>query len=294
MGKILKIFSVNILAFFLFSAAASASETVNASLSAGKVFVGDVFTYKIKVELPENAHISANQSIKFDNFEIAGFSVRRIPGIPNAYELDFKMAAYKTGVLEIEPVSVFYLNPDGTNNLFFTPQSQITVESIAGEESVDDIKDIKAPKELKIKAVYTALIALSALIFVFVFVFFLRDIAERRRKANEKVLTPLEKAVKELDELYVSSKDISVKIFYYRMFEILRVYVYEKYGYDTMEMTTSEFFECAKTLLPAAITVNDLKSYLKIFNLARYADFKPDSAQAQDSYKFTKNLLESI
>lgn len=289
-----KRFFVLITLIFIFYASAFAAETINVSLSTDKVFVGDIFTYKIKAELPENAHISANQNIKPESFEIFDISVRHTSYNPNIYEIELKMAAYKTGLTEIEPLTVFYLNPDGTNNLFFTPQSQITVESVAGDESINDIKDIKMPGKRNIKTIYIVLILLFAAAFILVLVFLIRDAAEKRRKANEIVLTPFEKAINDLNELYISSKDIPVKIFYYRMFEILRIYVYEKYGYDTMEMTTAEFFECAKKLLPPDITVNEFKNYLKIFNLARYAGFKPDDVQAEESYNFTKKLLENI
>jgi hypothetical protein len=60
------------------------------------------------------------------------------------------------------------------------------------------------------------------------------------------------------------------------MSEILRTYISKKYKFDAMEMTTLEFFEKTKEFLPVEININEFKNYLKVFNLARYADFTPN------------------
>ena len=291
----IKMIIFHILAFLLLPVCVFAAESAAVSLSADKVFAGDIFILKITAELAQDARISANQNISFKEFEMADFSVNRISDIPNVYELIFKMAAYKTGILEIEPITVFYLNPDGTNNLFFTPAAQIIVESVLGEAYAGDIKDIKAPAELKMKTVYVFFLLFLSAVFVFISVLLMKDISVKRKKAKEKYLTPLEKALLDLNNIYSSPENIAnTKAFYYRLFEILRAYFSDKYGYNAMEMTTAEFFECAKKFLPPDITVNEFKNYLKVFNLARYAGFKPAGGQVEESVSFTKKLLETI
>ena len=61
-----------------------------------------------------------------------------------------------------------------------------------------------------------------------------------------------------------------------------------------MEMTTSEFFDKTKPIMPKEINVNEFKNYLKVFNLARYADFTPDEIERESNYNFTKKLLELL
>ena len=273
-----------------------AQEAVNVRLDRDKAFVGDIINFNIDVVLPENAHISANQKIKFENFEIAGTEIKRVSAVPNRYVLNFKIAAYKTGNLAIEPLTVFYINPDGTNNIFFTPETRIEIASVAGNEEIENIKDIKPPKKLNIKAGFAVLIALFAALAAFIAALLARAVMQARKKAEIAAVDPRVFAVESLKKLYDSDirKKPDIRLLYYGMSEILRTYVSKKYAFDAMEMTTSEFFEKVKKFLPGQINVNDFKNYLKVFNLARYAGFKPEDKEIESSFEFTKNLLEQL
>lgn len=275
---------------------AFAAEKASVSLSGETAFVGDIIDFKITAQLPPDAQISAGQKVTFENFDIIGYGIERVSENPNIYELNFKIAAYKTGVLDIEPVSVSYINADGSDNLFFTPEAKVEIKSVLGGQQNQDIKDIKPLVKLGIKPLYVFLMILAAAIAGILIFFLYRSISASIKIAPAAVIDPRTQALDALNGLYVSGEPekSGVKIFYYRMSEILRGYVSKQYGFDALEMTTAEFFDKMKPLLPQEININEFKNYLKVFNLARYAGFKPEKAEVEGNFNYTKNLLEKL
>jgi hypothetical protein len=189
---------------------------------------------------------------------------------------------------------VFYINPDGTNNLFFTPEKSIEIQSLIADHKSTDIKDIKSLKKLKIKDSFIILIVVVLFVIVMLTIYIGKDIIKEKEKAKIIVLDERTSSLNNLNDLYQNRANLTTRDFYYKMSEILRAYISKQYKFDAMEMTTSEFFEKTKEFLPAEINVNEFKNYLKIFNLARYADFMPNEKEIEDNYVFTKKLLELI
>ncbi|MDR2251431.1 MAG: hypothetical protein LBD98_01140 [Endomicrobium sp.] len=271
-----------------------AQEIVTVSLNKDKAYVGDVIKFVVKAELPKNAQISVVQNFKLDDFEILKTDIKRLPSDNNNYELKFEISAYKTGHLTIKPLTVFYINPDGTNNLFFTPEKSIEIQSLIADHKSADIKDIKSLKKLKIKDSFIVLIVVVLFVIVMLAIYIGKDIRKEKEKAKIIVLDERTSSLNNLNDLYQNRTNLTTRDFYYKMSEILRAYISKQYKFDAMEMTTSEFFEKTKEFLPAEINVNEFKNYLKVFNLARYANFTPNEKEIEDNYVFTKKLLELI
>jgi hypothetical protein len=288
---------INTLFVFCFCATLHGKETITASLNKNKVFVGDIINFTLKVHLPKNAQINAQQNFHFNDFDVISFRVKHILDASsdiNSYELSFDIAAYKTGRLTINPVAIFYINPDGTNNLFFTPQEHVEVESIAKSSKVVEIKDIKRLNKFKIKSLYKGLIIVTSILFILCVLYTIKSIADYFKKSKQIEVDPKTKSLNALDDLYRQKNSLSTRNFYYRMSEILRTYISKQYKLDATKMTTSEFFESVKLLIPREINVNDFKDYLKAFNLARYADFTPSGIEIENNYNFTKRFLELL
>jgi hypothetical protein len=84
-----------------------AQERASASLNKNRVFIGDIIRFTVKVWLPHGAQISADQDFNFDDFDIISSDVRHISAAENIYELNFNIAAYKTGTFTINQLAVF-------------------------------------------------------------------------------------------------------------------------------------------------------------------------------------------
>jgi hypothetical protein len=271
-----------------------AKEVVTVSLSKDKAYVGDIVEFVVKADLPKNSQISAVQNFRLDDFEILSTNIKRLTSDNSSYELKFKIFSYKIGNLTIKPLTVFYINPDGTNNLFFTPEKSIDIQSLIADPKSADIKDIKSLKELKIKVGFIVLIVIVLFFIVMLAIYIGKDIKKEIKKSKIIVLDERTLASNNLNDLYQNRTNLTSRDFYYKMSGVLRTYISKQYKFDAMEMTTSEFFEKTKEFLPAEVNVNEFKNYLKVFDLARYADFTPNEKEIKDNYIFTKKLLEVI
>jgi hypothetical protein len=271
-----------------------AQEAITASVNKDKACVGDVIEFTVKAELPKNAQISAEQSFKLDDFEILNANIKHLSLDDNRYELKFDISAYKPGLLTIKPLTVFYINPDGTNNLFFTPEKNIDIQSLVADSKNANIKDIKNLQTIKIKGIFIFIIVLVAALILILVIYIIKNIIEENKKSKIVILDERTTALNSLNDLYQKRASLPTRDFYYKMSGILRTYTSKQYKFDAMEMTTSEFFEKTKDLLPVQVNVNEFKNYLKVFNLARYADFTPNEKEIENNYIFTQKLLELI
>ncbi|MDR3274675.1 MAG: hypothetical protein LBS81_01555 [Endomicrobium sp.] len=92
-------------------------------------------------------------------------------------------------------------------------------------ETVLDIKDIKALKTLKIKAVHIYLIIPIFILLFISTISVVRTIIILKKKQEQIEIDIKTQALKILNDLYENRNNISTKIFYYKMSEILRTYV---------------------------------------------------------------------
>jgi hypothetical protein len=277
---------------FVFCANVCAREEVSAALSKNEISIGDIIDFTVKAKLEQNAQISANQDFSFDGFDILNLDIKHILGKENVYELRFKLLADKVGDVIINPNAVFFINADGTNNLFFTPKKSVVVKSILGKDNNYDIKDIKKLKKIRLGTMYVALISMLIILIGLIFYLLVCGYINRPKDIVED--DPQLEALRELSLLYDTRGSVEVKDFYYTMSKILRTYISKKYRFYALEMTTSEFFKKMKPLLPSTINALEFKKYLSVFNLARYASFTPSQTEIKNSYDFTKNLLEIL
>ncbi|MCL2334541.1 MAG: hypothetical protein FWC57_00575 [Endomicrobia bacterium] len=262
------------------------------SLSKSKAFVGDEIKSVITAELPAGAFINSNQNVSFNNFDIINSAVRHVSSSPNVYELAYTLAAYNTGVFKVEPAAISYSDAVGSEKIFFTPAAQIEIESVLTYGG-KDIKDIKPLKKLKIKPAYLAALIVVLMLILFLSVKLVQEINEKRRKAVV-VLDPKTEALNNLNMLYEEKNKKETKFLYYRMSEILRMYIAKVRSLNTMEMTASEFTAVLRNMLPPDVRETDVKSYMKIFNLARYAGLRPSEEETEKNFKFTRELLEKL
>jgi hypothetical protein len=286
--------NIIILFLSLFCSAVCAAENITAKTDRDKAYIGDVIDVQITAQLPAGAYITADQSALFKDFDILSSQIKRVSFEPNEYVLNYKIAAYKTGKLNIESVGVYYEDAGGAGKAFFTPP--LSVEIIPSLTADDkDIADIKPLSKLKISRENFFIMALLFFAVLVLFIYILVNLPKKKEIAVEAEVDPRSKALEDLEKLFTSGiKEKDIRLFYYAMSGILRTYVSKKYAFDAMEMTTSEFFEAMKKRLTSDVNLNEFKNYLRVFTLARYAGFKPKENEIENSFSYTKNLLELL
>jgi hypothetical protein len=282
-------------AAFLYAATAVAAlneVSVKVSLDKDQAFVGDVINFAVKAEIPEGSYVSASQKIVFDNFDILYSSVNHVSEKPNIYALDFGIASYETGRRQIEPVGIIYIDPAGKKGMFFTQPAEVHIENIL-TGNISDIKDIKPPKNLTVKKRYLAASAVILILVLLLFVLVIRDFVKKEPVIKTEFIDPKTDALNKLDALFNSGvmQDSDPSIFYYKTAEILRTYISKKYEFNAMEMTSGELVKKLEETVNSEIAAAEIKEYLKIFDLARYAGYKPFKDAINDSYEKTREFI---
>ena len=152
----------------------------------------------------------------------------------------YLITSWRLGKLIVPGVEVAYVSPDGTRGIVRTAELPVTVASVRQPgESTADIKDIKPQLDLpaaffsRIVRALTgvgaavALAALSALVFWLI-------LRRRRRGADEERLTPVQRALRELDELAALRlpEQGRTEEHYARLITTLRRYAVDRYQVD--------------------------------------------------------------
>lgn len=293
--KLLLLSLIFVLSAFLFCRGvfAVSEPTVSVSLDNESARVGDIIKFTVKAELPENAYIAVNKKILFNNFDTLNMSVERLSRQSNTYLIIFDLAAFKTGSLEIESVGISYITDSGAKKMFFTPSAKVNIESVLPSGQTE-IKDIKPVKKIGIKTKYAAgIIGLATIILIL----FFSIIKERAAKPKEQISAdPKTEALSKLELLYESDavKNGDARLFYYQAAEILRSYISVKYLFNAMEMTSSELLKELDNIDSVSMTKKEIRQYLDIFDLARYAGFKASQQNMAESLKKTKEFIEKL
>jgi hypothetical protein len=274
--------------------ALSGEPIVSASAGRESAYVGDIIGFNVRAELPSGAYIAVNNNIIFNNFDVKQARVEHISENPNIYDVTFDLAAYKTGFLDIESVGITYIDSSGKKKMFFTPASGVMVNSVLGGGG-KDIKDIKPLKKASMKLSCAAGAVLLIAVIIAFAVFAVKDIFKAENK-KAVAADPKSEALANLDNLLKSgiTKEGDTRIFYYRIAEILRTYISKRYDFNAMEMTSTELIKKFEEFREISIPRKDLRQYLIIFDLARYAGFKASEKDMLESFEKTKEFIGKL
>ena len=145
----------------------------------------------------------------------------------------------------------------------------------------DDIRDIKQPITVPFDFLFWGLIllgaALLALIGWFVYQkYFMKEKAKEKKKI--KVYVPPHKvAISELRQLENEKlwQQGKVKEYHFRITYIVRKYFGGRFGFDALEMPSSEVLDKLKEISEAGIIFDLTKNFFENADLVKYAKFEP-------------------
>lgn len=252
---------------------------------------GDIITYTVIVDrLPE-----VEAQIPEFGAEVAGFRIVDM-GTEGPKEIEgrvvtkkwYKLRADMVGSYIIPPVSLSYKpNLDAALKEIQTPQIFVEVKSAipAGEEQ-QDIIDIKSLEEPQIDYVLWSGIIGGVVILLLLIV--LGVIYYRKRKrAGEVVVKPLahEVALAELNKLKGKKHaDVQeIKKMYFRLSEIFRCYLEDRYSFPATDWTTEEIISQANRNQDLTFELKEqAKTFLLNTDIVKFAEYVPEETQMHE------------
>ena len=265
------------------------------------IHLGDPVSVLLRVDHPADWSVEWADSLDVAPFEVLRYAVSPPSAAPRG---DGAMSAaaliltsFELGELEIPPIEIPVVGPDGTVRTLFTDPYRIGVESVGLDES-GDIREIRGP--LSIVRNWWLLVPwllLAAALGAGALYLHRRmrtrpvaEVAKPKVPPRPHHLVALE-ALAELERSSLLERG-EVKIWHVRVSEIVRTYVEGQLEVPALEMTTGEVVAgLRKAALGSRIT-DTFHTFLARCDLVKFAKLRPGTDASWEVLGVARSLVE--
>jgi hypothetical protein len=274
---------------------------VQARVQPERVLLGEPFVYELVLTHPAHQRYELELPPELEDFEL--LSQERTPPEagkePAVTPFRLRMSAFKLGSLPLPQVPFAVSTPDGPRR-YVAPGRSVEVGSTLPEDAEakgEDLRDIQPPAEVAVRSwtlVYGALGLLAAALLA---LGAWRLFQRYRERARAAVAPPLPLDVRTRRALDVlKGEDLpargQVKDFYFRLSEIVRGYLGERYGFDALECTSSELMLRLRALHTPGLPEDGLMRFISESDLVKYARAEASADSCQEALTFGYALLD--
>ena len=262
--------------------------------------IGEAFTYELVFTHAKEQRFELVAPRELEQFEVLEQSRQRQDGANGSvttYRL--KMSAFELGTLTL-PQLVFELTAPGVSQSVAVPGMKVDVRPTLPQNAEDEgagLYDYRAPIEVPIRSWTLVLILLGVLaagLLGWAVVKWLRR--PRPETVAVKPLAPLDLRTREaLDKLKAENLPArgQVKDFYFRLSEISRGYLGERYGFEALECTSSELFDSLRKRHTAGLPEDKLMRFVSESDMVKYARAEASSESCEASLAFGYELVDT-
>jgi hypothetical protein len=278
--------------------------SVSAAFDTTRILIGDQVNFSVTIDQPSDLRLTLpffRDSI-IKNIEILSGPAIDTSGIPgNKIRITEKylVTSFDSGFYRIDPVYAELIDSKGLKR-FFSDYSFLEVSraKIAPADTSAKIFDIAAP--------YRAPLTLGEILpwillflLVSVIIWLLIKLIKKFKKVRKEDIIPVISdpahviAFRDLEKLRNEKlwQNGETKKYYIRLTEIIRQYLENRFGVNSLELTTSETLEAlVKKGFKKDATYNKLRTVLTGADLVKFAKYKPEPAENEtefsDSYDF--------
>lgn len=275
--------------------------SVSASVDKARATIGDKINYKITVAFPENIEVFFPETKdKVGGLAVKDFDVADIEKEKGRITREFRyvLETYKTGSYIIPAFDIKYKEKLKSEvEVAKTPEIFIEVATTLDEDA-SDVRDIKPPVALDKS--YFRLYIIIAIVFgvLILAAIILHYIYRRKHRETESIPEPLpahQIAYNDLESLMAMdliSKG-QIKEYYYRLSNIVRHYIENRFRLMAPERTTEEFL--AEMTVTERLTEDHKElvgNFLEHCDMVKFAAYGPDSREIENSFNSAKKLVD--
>jgi len=278
--------------------------SVTAAFDTSRILIGDQVNFSVMIDQPADIKVTLpffrDSLIKnieilsgpaLDSSEISGNKIR----ITEKY----LVTSFDSGFYRIDPVFAEIADSKGLKR-YYSDYSYLEVArvKIAPADTSAKIFDISAPYRAPLTLGEILPWVLLALLVSAIIWLIVKLIIKLRRAKKEDIVPAITEpahiiAFRELEKLQNEKlwQNGETKKYYIRLTEIIRQYLENRFGVNSLELTTSETLETlVKTGFKKDDSYNKLRSVLTGADLVKFAKYKPDPAENEwafaNSYDF--------
>jgi hypothetical protein len=261
--------------------------------------IGEAFTYEIVLTHAKDQRFELVPPKELEQFEVLEQARNRVDGQQGSVTtFRLKMSAFELGTLTL-PQLVFELTAPGASQTVAVPGMQVEILPTLPQNAESEgagLFDYQPPVEIPIRSwrlVWILLGLLAAGLLGWALVKWLRR--PRPEVVVVKPLAPLDVRTREaLDALRAQGLPDKghVKDFYFRLSEIIRGYLGERYGFEALECTSPELFASLRKLRTPGLPEEQLMRFVSESDLVKYAKAEASPESCAASLAFGYELIE--
>jgi len=279
--------------------AANTSDDIHVKAEVDKAFltIGDPVSYTVTIEHTPDIQILSN--IPAPDSDI--LEIKKVEDIQEKRKKKvitgrkFILTSYRLGEFILDPITIKYRKEGQPEKSIQTNKLYLTVKSVAGGETQEDIRDVKSvvPYKLRLRKLLGSLLVLGLLLAGF----FLYRALRKKKNVFQPMpppLTPEEEALLHLGELFESDllKRGLIKWYYLRLSEILRIYFEKHYKILAVELTTGEILHALRPLHLETGLSQKIQYVLEASDLAKFAKWIPTAAETLQINKKAEEIIK--
>lgn len=209
-----------------------------------------------------------------------------------------QVAAYELGEQTLPPIEVTALGPGGELVSLHTPAMPIQITSVMRNEPNAKLKGLEPPVTVFQRTWWLlyAIIAIAAVgLIVTATLLISRQLRARRERAKPPPppipphLIALELLAKIDVEAFIAEE--KYKELYLHLSEITREYAGGRWGFDAMEMTTTEISESMEIASVEQEIRQRFATYFNNCDLVKFAKYRPEADMARQAIKDAESLV---
>ncbi len=274
---------------------------VNANVDKASATIGDKINYKITVDFSEGIEVFFPETKeKIGDLAVKDFDVADIEKEEGWIKREFMyvLETYKIGSYIIPAFDIKYKEKIKTEIVVAkTPEIFIEVVTTLDTDA-SDVRDIAPPVSLHksyfriyiIIAIVFGVLALAAIVLHYIY--------HKKDKETDSIPEPLSAhqiAYNELESL--NAMDLiskgQIKEYYYRLSNIVRHYIENRFKLMAPERTTEEFLvEMMVTRRLAEDHKKLVGNFLEHCDMVKFAAYGPDSREIENSFNLAKRLVD--
>ncbi|MFP2932090.1 hypothetical protein ACLESO_44385 [Pyxidicoccus sp. 3LG] len=263
-----------------------------------QVRIGDPFTYEVVITHPKDHRYELVVPKETGDFELLNQTRQRRDGDDSATTtFGVRMSAFALGTQQVPALTFDVATPDGPRK-FSLPGRDVEVTSTLPPDADGqgaELFDYQPPQEVLIRSwrlVLTLLGALAAALLAWALWRWWKN-----RPKHVVVPPPLPLDVRTRSALdSLKAQDLPakghVKDFYFRLSEIIRGYLGERYGFDALECTSSELMASLRRLQAPGLPEDALMRFVSESDMVKYAKAESSPESCRDSLAFGYALID--
>ncbi len=282
-----------------------ASITATAQADKHEIVIGDKIHFRIQIKYTGDVTVQfpeIDQQIGVFTIKTAGVveEPKREKGGYVTVRRNYVLSSYEIGRQTIPSVKVKYTGKQGEGEVA-TDEITVDVKGVLKEGEISgDIKDILPPVDVptSFRRLFLWVSAGLAALLVPGIIYWLigKYKTGRKRQGREFVKrTPHEVAYELLERLLAEeliTKGL-IKEYYYRIADIVRHYIEDRFGLLAPERTTEEFFaEMTHTNKLDDDHKLLIREFLERCDMVKYAKYGPSKTEIQETYAAAKRLID--